>query len=100
MFSITGLSFAFSQAPESMKSILTAAWLLTISIGNVIDIVIINVQIEDKAIEFFLFATLMMVVTVIFGIQAKYYQYVDNQYENEDKLEEAEIEALKDCTQL
>ena len=39
-FSITGLSFAFSQAPASMKSILTAGWLLTASFGRLIFILI------------------------------------------------------------
>lgn len=32
MFSITGLDFAYSQSPASMKSVLQSAWLLTV--GN------------------------------------------------------------------
>ena len=30
LFSITGLEFAFTQAPASMKALLQAAWLLTV----------------------------------------------------------------------
>merc|ERR1719431_2048360 len=40
MFSVTGLEFSFSQAPDSMKSVLQAAWLLTTAFGNVIVILI------------------------------------------------------------
>ena len=40
MFSVTGLEFAFTQAPISMKSLLQAAWLLTVAIGNLIVIII------------------------------------------------------------
>jgi dipeptide/tripeptide permease len=34
LFSITGLEFAYSQAPDSMKSIVQAAWLFTTAAGK------------------------------------------------------------------
>lgn len=40
MFSVTGLEFAFTQAPVSMKSLLQAAWLLTVAFGNLIVVII------------------------------------------------------------
>ena len=40
MFSITGLEFAYSQAPVSMKALCQAAWLLTIAFGNFMVIII------------------------------------------------------------
>lgn len=40
MFSITGLQFAFTQAPESMKSLLQAGWLLSVAFGNLIVVII------------------------------------------------------------
>lgn len=40
MFSVTGLEFAFTQAPVSMKSLLQSAWLLTVAIGNLVVIII------------------------------------------------------------
>ena len=36
LFSITGLEFAYSQAPQSMKAILQAAWLMTTAFGSLI----------------------------------------------------------------
>lgn len=34
MFSISGLAFAYGQAPQSMKSILSASWCLTVALGD------------------------------------------------------------------
>jgi dipeptide/tripeptide permease len=34
MFSITGLEFAYSQAPESMKSVVQAVWLFCVAGGK------------------------------------------------------------------
>jgi POT family proton-dependent oligopeptide transporter len=34
MVSITGLEFSYSQAPKTMKSVIMAVWLLSISLGN------------------------------------------------------------------
>ncbi len=34
LFSITGLEFAYSHAPDSMKSIVQAAWLFTTAAGK------------------------------------------------------------------
>lgn len=40
MFSVTGLEFAFTQAPTSMKSLLQAVWQLTVAVGNLIVVII------------------------------------------------------------
>lgn len=40
MFSITGLEFAYSQAPDSMKAVVQAAWLFTVSAGKTLPLVI------------------------------------------------------------
>ncbi|RZF47986.1 hypothetical protein LSTR_LSTR002052 [Laodelphax striatellus] len=77
MFSITGLQFAFTQAPEAMKSVLTAAWLLTTSLGNCIVILIARIGLESRANEFFLFAGLMVFVMGLFTLLAVRYTYVN-----------------------
>lgn len=50
MFSITGLEFSYSQAPVSMKSVLTAAFLLTTAFGNLIIVIIESAKIFDKQV--------------------------------------------------
>eukprot|EP00092_Neocalanus_flemingeri_P064379 GFUD01078125.1.p1 GENE.GFUD01078125.1~~GFUD01078125.1.p1 ORF type:complete len:713 (-),score=207.39 GFUD01078125.1:317-2455(-) len=71
MFSVTGLEFSYSQAPESMKSVLQAAWLLTVAFGNIIVIIVAEAKaFNDQASEFFMFACLMLVDMGIFMLLA------------------------------
>merc|ERR1712039_486531 len=78
MISVTGLEFSYSQAPESMKSVLQAAWLLTVAFGNVIVILIAHAKaFNDQASEFFMFAVLMFIDMGIFSVMAYFYKYVD-----------------------
>lgn len=85
MFSVTGLEFAFTQAPLSMKSVLQACWLLTVAFGNLIVVVIAEARlVESQAIEFFLFAVLMFVVMGIFILMAMRYKYVNNDEESDN----------------
>jgi len=75
LFSVTGLEFSYSQAPDSMKSVVQAAWLLTTAVGQVIIIIIAESKLfDDQASEFFLFAALMAVDMLIFMWLA--YRYV------------------------
>merc|ERR1719219_1447760 len=63
MFSITGLQFAFSQAPESMRAVLQSAYTVTTGLGNIIDVTVmlaLDGVLESRAHLFFLFAGLMM----------------------------------------
>ena len=67
MFSITGIEFAYSQAPERMKSVVQALWLWTTAFGNVIVIVVAEgLAFDDRASEFFMFACLMLVDMALF----------------------------------
>ncbi|CAK8674321.1 unnamed protein product [Clavelina lepadiformis] len=88
--SITGLEFSYSQAPPSMKSVLTSLWLFTVSLGNIIVIIIAEAKgIEKQSDEFFLFAGLIFVAAIIFIFLAYRYVPVD---ENEFAIEIAEEE--------
>ncbi|MFM7135914.1 MAG: MFS transporter [Planctomycetota bacterium] len=40
MVSITGLEFSYSQAPKTMKSVIMAVWLLSVSLGNYVTAVV------------------------------------------------------------
>ena len=67
LFSITGIEFAYSQAPESMKSVVQAFWLWTTAFGNVIVILVAESKgFDDRASEFFMFACLMLVDMALF----------------------------------
>ena len=69
MFAIPSSEFAYSQAPASMKSVVLALWMLTIALGNVIVILVAEVAtFEDRAVEFFMFASLMLLNVALFII--------------------------------
>lgn len=51
MFSVTGLEFAFTQAPVTMKSLLQACWLLTVALGNLIVVVVAEVSFFDTQVS-------------------------------------------------
>lgn len=78
LFSVTGLEFSFTQAPSSMKSVLQALWLLTVTFGNIIVVVIAETKLfESQASEFFLFALLMAIDILLFAYLACKYTYRD-----------------------
>ena len=75
MFSITGIEFAYSQAPESMKSVVQALWLWTTAFGNVIVIFVAEAKaFDNRASEFFMFACLMLVDMALFIFLAYRYK--------------------------
>ncbi|XP_059472318.1 solute carrier family 15 member 1-like isoform X2 [Neocloeon triangulifer] len=77
MFSITGLEFAFTQAPLTMKSVIVAGWYLSVAFGNFFVIIIAEVKfVSDQMWEFVLFAVLMAVSMVIFWLMSLKYKYV------------------------
>ncbi|VDO26700.1 unnamed protein product [Haemonchus placei] len=79
LLSVTGLEFAYSQSAPNMKSVLQALWLLTVFMGNVIDMGISGTHIiPEPATEFFFYAFLMILVMGIFILLACRYTYVEN----------------------
>jgi POT family proton-dependent oligopeptide transporter len=74
MVSITGLEFAYTQAPRAMKSTIMSFWLLTVFVGNMLDAYVARINVFTGAGEFFFFAGLMFVVAVIFSITASRYK--------------------------
>uniref|UniRef100_A0AAX7UTV6 Solute carrier family 15 member 1 n=1 Tax=Astatotilapia calliptera TaxID=8154 RepID=A0AAX7UTV6_ASTCA len=78
VFSVTGLEFSYSQAPSNMKSVLQAGWLLTVAVGNIIVLIVAEAAtLNDQWAEYILFASLLVLVCIIFAIMAYFYTYTD-----------------------
>ncbi|XP_056871158.1 solute carrier family 15 member 1 [Takifugu flavidus] len=78
MFSVTGLEFSYSQAPNNMKAVLQAGWLLTVAVGNFIVLIVAEIaKLPEQWTEYILFASLLLVVCVIFSVMAYFYTYID-----------------------
>ncbi|XP_037282426.2 solute carrier family 15 member 1 isoform X3 [Rhipicephalus microplus] len=78
MFSVTGLEFSYSQAPSSMKSVLQAAWLLTVAVGNLIVVIIAEARFFSVASsESFMYSGLMTLDMLVFGVMACFYKYIE-----------------------
>ncbi|MBQ99302.1 MAG: MFS transporter, partial [Verrucomicrobiales bacterium] len=74
LVSITGLEFAYTQAPKRMKSTIMGFWLLVVALGN--KLVAIVTKLPDMSLErfFWTFAALMAGAAVLFGLRAYFYQ--------------------------
>jgi POT family proton-dependent oligopeptide transporter len=88
MVSITGLEFAYTQAPNRMKSLLMAMWLLSISLGNQIPSIISflipklkSMGMNLEGANYFRFFTLLMLGTSLI------YVYVSRHYREQTYLQ-------------
>lgn len=73
LVSITGLEFAYSQAPKRMKSTIMGFWLLTVAIGNVLVSLLAEFGKLPLVQFFWLFAGLMALAGALFGLRAHFY---------------------------
>lgn len=88
MVSITGLEFAYTQAPRRMKSTIMGFWLLVVAFGNVLVAVVTRTQnwLLPKLVNvpeggeptlsqfFWFFAGLMAIAAALFGLRAIFYR--------------------------
>lgn len=81
MVSITGLEFAYTQAPVRMKSTIMGVWLLVISLGNVLVAFLAGFENLSRVNFFWTFAGLSAAAGMLFGIRA--YFYVQKDYPQE-----------------
>lgn len=76
---VSVISFAYSQAPDSMKSVLTSFVYLTIAGGSSIVIVISGANLFDSQFyEYIFYVMLMIVNTIFFSILTKKYKFVES----------------------
>jgi len=83
LLSISGLDFAYAEAPPSMKGTITALYLVTTAVGNLLisALTLIN---AEAFLKDFIFAGIIFVVLVFFTIVAVRYKYrVDYEKEQE-----------------
>ncbi|MDR2982889.1 MAG: MFS transporter [Puniceicoccales bacterium] len=83
LVSTTGLEFAFTQAPKSMKGIITSFWLLTSALGHLLIFLITEILGDGDSSSvtsgrFLLYAGIMFVVATLFAIVASFYRYQNN----------------------
>jgi POT family proton-dependent oligopeptide transporter len=91
LVSATGLEFAYSQAPASMKGVIMSFWYLAVTVGNLWvllanatvrnDAVIAQIQttgISVTAFLMFFFAGFAFLAAIAFGFYAKRYKMVDH----------------------
>jgi proton-dependent oligopeptide transporter, POT family len=91
LVSATGLEFAYSQAPQSMKGALMSFWLLAVTVGN-LWVLVMNASVKNAAVtdliastgfgvtafQMFFFAGFAFVAALAFGWVARSYQVVDH----------------------
>lgn len=77
MVSITGLEFAYTQAPKSMKGTIMSFWLLTVFAGNLLAATVAALNKFKGPMEFFFFAALMTAASFIFIWVASRYKMRD-----------------------
>jgi len=75
LVSVTGLEFAYTQAPRAMKSTIMGFWLLGVTFGNLLVAFLAPLQKTYDLSQFFwMFAGLMAVASVVFAILAYLYK--------------------------
>lgn len=76
LVSVTGLEFAYTQAPKRMKSTIMGFWLLTVTAGNVLVSIISKIKLPEAQF-FWTFAGLMAAAGALFGLRAYFYKAQD-----------------------
>ncbi len=82
--STTGLEFAYTQAPSSMKSVITSFWNVTIAMGNLLVVGVTHILSSGEAAgtegslaisttSFITYAALAIVVGICFAFSARSY---------------------------
>ena len=74
LVSVTGLEFAYTQAPRTMKSTIMSFWLLCVTFGNILVAFLAPLQKLSLTTFFWTFAGLMAGAALIFAVLASFYR--------------------------
>jgi POT family proton-dependent oligopeptide transporter len=90
LVSATGLEFAYSQAPPSMKGVIMAFWLLAVTVGNLWVLLvnasvrnetvishIVSTGLSETAFLMFFFAAFALAIAAVFALYARRYPMQD-----------------------
>lgn len=91
LVSATGLEFAYSQAPLTMKGVIMAFWSLSVTIGN-LWVLVVNAGVQNPAViesiqasgfgltafQMFFFAAFAFAAALAFGLVARTYPLMDH----------------------
>jgi POT family proton-dependent oligopeptide transporter len=91
LVSATGLEFAYSQSPPSMKGVIMAFWSLAVTVGS-LWVLIVNASVKNDMVlghiastglgvmsfQMFFFAAFAFAAALAFGLYARQYKMVDN----------------------
>jgi POT family proton-dependent oligopeptide transporter len=91
LVSATGLEFAYSQAPASMKGVIMSLWYLSVTIGN-LWVLLVNNSVKNPAVietirasgygaeafQMYFFAAFALLAALVFGLYARRYKMTDN----------------------
>jgi POT family proton-dependent oligopeptide transporter len=91
LVSATGLEFAYSQAPASMKGAIMAFWYLSVTVGN-LWVLLVNAGVRNDAVMsqiaatglsqnaflMFFFAAFALLIAAVFAAYARRYQMQDH----------------------
>lgn len=81
LVSATGLEFAYTQAPRRMKSTVMGFWLLSVALGNVLVAFTARFANLELVDFFWVFAGLMALAALMFGVRAAF--YVEHDYQQQ-----------------
>ncbi|MBL4817840.1 MAG: MFS transporter [Deltaproteobacteria bacterium] len=73
LVSVTGLEFAYTQAPKRMKSTVMGFWLLSVAFGNILVAFTARFAGLPLVDFFWVFAGLMAIAAGLFALRARYY---------------------------
>jgi POT family proton-dependent oligopeptide transporter len=93
LVSITGLEYAYTQAPKSMKSTMTAIWLLTVAAGNYFDVLINGNIAKGGYFAKFVGADYYWLFAGICGIFLVLFMLISPRLKERNYIEDPELEA-------
>lgn len=91
LVSITGLEFAYTQAPRSAKSTVMSLWYVAIAFGNLITAFVAQLNVFDGAAKFLFWAGMVTVVAGLFVVITRRYKEAEYVEDDQPSLPKAEL---------